>query len=121
MAFVIHVHSGLGPLHYDLMLEGAEALATWQLAVPPTELEAGQSVAARELPDHRKLYLTYEGPIRNNRGQVEILDHGEYEPLETGDRRWVVLINGRLISGKFELSRLDPWSVNWEIRRLSED
>ena len=52
-AFVIQIHSGCGPVHYDLMLERGQRLATWQLPKSPAEVRPAQSVPARKLKDHR--------------------------------------------------------------------
>ena len=112
--FVIQIHSGCGPTHYDLMLERPEALATWQVASSPAELAPGGSLAARRLGDHRKAYLTYEGPVSGGRGQVAILDAGSYEPVASADGRWLVRLAGRKLRGTFELIRTgecDAWTL----------
>ena len=59
--------------HWDLMLESGEVLRTWRLASCPV---AGASVAAEAAPDHRRLYLDYEGPISGGRGHVFRWDSG---------------------------------------------
>jgi hypothetical protein len=62
-------------LHWDLMLEDGEVLRTWRLAAPPGP---GTAIAAEALPDHRKHYLDYEGPVGGGRGTVRRWDRGEY-------------------------------------------
>ena len=73
--FVILVHSGHGPTHYDLMVEHGPALATWQLETDPAAAE-NADLPARRLADHRPAYLDYEGPIRGGRGHVRQADSG---------------------------------------------
>lgn len=49
--------------------EGAAPLTTFRLADRPDGNDWKELVAIR-LPDHRRLYLDYEGPISDNRGHV---------------------------------------------------
>jgi hypothetical protein len=119
-AFVILAHSGHGALHYDLMLEEGAALATWQLAAAPEEWLAGTALAARKLPDHRREYLTHEGPVSKGRGRVERIDSGTFEIARAGEGLWDVRLSGAAVRGRFELRRVGPEADAWELRRLSE-
>jgi hypothetical protein len=114
--FVIQIHSGWGPTHFDLMLECGEALATWQLAASPAGLAPGGAMPARKLPDHRRDYLTYEGPVSGDRGAVRILDAGAYELLEDGGGRCEFRLAGRIVQGDFELRRCDR-AEDWTLTR----
>lgn len=61
------------PSHWDLLLEFGERLATWELPCPLDDTRDRDSATAgplRRLPDHRHLYLDYEGPIAGDRGHV---------------------------------------------------
>lgn len=69
-------------LHWDLLLETGDVARAWRLLRNPAIEEP---IAAEELPDHRLLYLDYEGPVSNDRGTVAAIFRGEYEP-ETGSR-----------------------------------
>jgi hypothetical protein len=120
-AFVIHIHSGHGRSHYDLMLLRGETLATWQLLRSPVALEVGESLAARKLPDHRAAYLTYEGPLSRERGKVKRLDRGSYQLLTEQSERWELVFNGQKITGRYELEYCGPDVNAWIFRRLSED
>jgi len=64
--------------HWDVMLETDTALKTW--AITPQH-PAGSSFAcpAIPLPDHRKIYLEFEGNVAGNRGAVVRIDDGLYE------------------------------------------
>lgn len=84
--------------HFDWMFESDGALRTW--ATPPidlrngpdsieTESVAAESVAAESveigcqlLPDHRLVYLDYEGPISRGRGTVTRQAAGGYRLIE---------------------------------------
>lgn len=116
--FVIHIHSGCGGRHYDLMLADGDALATWQLPRSPAELAAGESIAARRIQPHRTAYLDYEGPVGG--GRVDRLDRGTYERLadEATCRR--VRLHGHRLNGPFELRRPDAETDAWTLRRLPD-
>src|SRR5690606_18886921 len=65
-------------LHWDLLLESGESLRGWRLANPPG---SDGRILAEPLPDHRLVYLDYEGPVSGDRGAVKRWDAGEYMPL----------------------------------------
>ena len=119
--FVIQMHSGHGPTHYDLMLRNGGALATWQLDHMPTDAVAGRDAPARKLPDHRLTYLTYEGPLSKGRGQVRIVDRGLCELIEQQSGRWRFRLDGAQVRGVFELVRIGDTGDEWVLRRLAED
>lgn len=114
MQFVIQIHSGSGPTHWDLMLQDGQALATWQLAAPPPA-QAGAAIPARPLAAHRVAYLTYEGPVSNNRGRVDKLDGGDYVTLSRTPGRWEFQLRGAAIAGRFELA---AQGEAWLLRRI---
>jgi hypothetical protein len=116
LAFVIHEHSGFGPTQYDLMLEDGPALATWQIPVSPPEIGQGQSISATKLPDHRRHYLDYQGPVSGNRGEVGRLDRGTYELLARAEGLWRVKLRGGAIEADFELVRQE--GNVWQLHRL---
>jgi hypothetical protein len=88
--------------HWDFLLEKGEALLTWRLSAPP---DAGV-VDALEMPDHRRLYLDYEGPVSGGRGNVTRWDGGTFDwEVSKRDRLAVRLCGGRL-RGVFRLERV---------------
>jgi len=78
LSFVVLHHLGHGPEHYDLMLQipSQTMLLSWRITLPPEQWKVPATVAAARLPDHRPLYLTYEGPISKNRGHVQQIAAG---------------------------------------------
>ena len=58
--------------HWDLLLEHPNLeisqLLTFEVPAPPQKWE--ETLLVRQLPDHRPMYLAYEGPIAGNRGFV---------------------------------------------------
>ena len=120
-AFVIHLHTGHGPRHYDLMLERGDGLATWQLGGDPAALAAGESMPAARLPDHRRAYLTYEGPVSRGRGQVERIDRGTCELIRADEAHWDIRLEGQRCRGRFELVAGDDPSEPWTLTRREPD
>lgn len=112
-------------LHWDFMLESGNHLLTWRLDRIPgsaTENASGAvEIAAQALPDHRKDYLDYEGPVSGNRGSVIRIDRGSYELLASSDTEMIVDLNGDHIRGEAQLLRVSPqgspdesaWRMIW--------
>lgn len=78
------VPAGFGrPSHWDLLLEREENCWTWALETLPQGLseDGPPQSAALRLPDHRKHYLTHEGPLSDGRGHVQRVLAAEYEWL----------------------------------------
>jgi hypothetical protein len=115
--FVMLEHSGHGPLHWDLMLEQGETLATWRLAARP-DVGLGETIYAERLADHRLAYLDYEGPVSGGRGEVRRIDRGSWRPIETEATHWQVEFDGQVLSGGYELRRGGADSRVWSFRRL---
>ena len=92
--FVILRHDSPQGVHFDLMLEAGEVLKTWSLPQPP---EPGVEMACNSLPDHRLLYLDYEGPISGDRGSVSRWDRGTYCIERQDEREWIVELAGNRI------------------------
>jgi hypothetical protein len=90
--FTISQHTGSKDGdHYDLMLEQSEGLKTWRLI--NTAFQVFQ--VARQIKDHRKTYLDYEGEISGDRGKVKIWDTGTYTIDEWKEDRIQVALVGK--------------------------
>ena len=110
--FVIQKHSGWGPTHFDLMIEDADTLATWQFAADPwTSPEA--TLPCRRIADHRRAYLDYQGPVSGGRGRVDIVSAGRVELAHCDGQRWRGVAQGR---GGFVLAQVrgDQWQWSWQ-------
>jgi len=117
-AFVIQFHAGFGPDHYDLMIEAGETLATWRFADPPGG--AAGPLPCERIADHRRAYLTYEGPVSGGRGTVRIVDRGTCDVTACTEDRWVVRFRGQALAGAFELLRDDEAESRWQLRPLRD-
>ena len=77
LPFVVLHHTGVPEPHFDLLLAlpGDGRLPTWRLSTPPETWPTAAPAAVR-IADHRRAYLTYEGPISGNRGHVRQIANG---------------------------------------------
>lgn len=88
LRYAILRHDGIEHPHFDLMFEtspGSE-LATWRSDVWPIQTVT----LVDRLPDHRAGYLTYEGPVSNDRGHVRRVASGTCLITLATPRQWVI-------------------------------
>ena len=97
-------------LHWDLMLEVGEVLRTWRLDAIP---RPGCTCHALQLPDHRLIYLDYEGPVSGDRGVVERIAGGEYVWVEDSACRVAILVQGEWLAGQLSLEK--GQGGQWEV------
>lgn len=74
---VLH-HTGIARPHFDFLFEiepNAAGLTALRCPRWPPEI----SDLLEELPEHRLIYLDYEGPISGDRGSVTRVDAGEID------------------------------------------
>ncbi len=108
--FVILDHDHPTP-HWDFLLESGPALRAWRLAEQPSP---GRPIAATPLPDHRTLYLDYEGPVGGNRGRVVRWDAGTFAwEFDASDEIRVRLAGAR-VRGRVTLRRTAGGDWTWE-------
>lgn len=111
MRFVLLEHRRGHEVHWDLMLEQPNGeLRTWALPARPPW--SGWRTA-EELPPHRSLYLTYEGPISGNRGHVKRIDRGVHRTFASGETEVRAALRGLKMPVMVELQRLNEF-INLE-------
>ena len=88
LRYAILRHDGIEQPHFDLMFETAPGskLATWRSDVWPIDGVA----QVERLADHRAEYLTYEGPVSGNRGQVSRVTSGTCLITLATPMQWVI-------------------------------
>lgn len=108
------------PSHWDFMLEWGDALRTWdlrQLPIAWANALDGESAAgyvpAIPLPDHRSIYLEFEGPLSGDRGTVHQCDRGTYEVFSETEDALQIRLEGTRICGLLKLEK------NGEVWQLS--
>ncbi len=94
--FALLHHTGITAPHYDLLIAvpGEERLRTWCIETPPESWpqsadSAGQP-PARRTPDHRLIFLSYEGEISGGRGSVRRIAEGTVELISQTTTAWRV-------------------------------
>lgn len=107
--FVVLAHDWPSP-HFDLMLECNGTLRTWRLPEAP---HPGCAIPAEPLPDHRRRYLEYEGPVGSNRGWVVQWDKGTYDVDTMTAEELSVHLHGSKLHGAVRIGCESPdhWSV----------
>jgi hypothetical protein len=119
--FVVLRHVLADGEHWDLLLDRGDALATWQLLDDPADLAPRgplRSLRARPIGDHRRAYLTYEGPVSGGRGHVTRVDRGTHAVLEQHADAWALRLSGARLAGRFNLRRVGPPADAWELQRI---
>ena len=88
--------------HWDFLLDPGqeEPLWTWRIHSAPDQ--PGQLVAER-LPDHRRAYLDYEGPVSQGRGKVSRWDSGEYFVIASPEGTQRFRCVGEKLRGEIQL------------------
>lgn len=102
--FVILTHHAPSGLHWDLMLEWGPTLKTWSLSRQPDQY--GPTLEGTPLPDHRTMYLDYEGPISGGRGEVRRWDAGQFALLDDTAEALLLKLEGELLAGNYSLASL---------------
>ena len=87
--------------HWDLLLQREDRLLAWALEGNPL-LVPGRH-RAHPLPDHRLVYLDFEGPLSADRGSVTRWDRGPLEWLESPAGHWMAQIEGSRANGQLSL------------------
>ncbi|TWT53448.1 hypothetical protein Pla22_10770 [Rubripirellula amarantea] len=103
--------------HLDWMFE--QSKATSLLTFSTTEVGSWDSafeLKAFSLPDHRSIYLDYEGPIGHDRGAVQQVIAGTFAWLENHDDRKVMNLQW---SKSDEANLGEPKSASVRFQRIS--
>jgi hypothetical protein len=77
-----------------------------------------EPIKAEQLPDHRKAYLEYEGPVSGNRGTVSRWEEGEFNFLQKSPNEMVVRLHGQQLHGTIKLVRESAGSNSWQLEFL---
>ncbi len=119
-AILIHDHPFV---HWDLLVEQGEALRSWRLLESPARwvlatthsAPTHAALSAESIPDHRLMYLDYEGPVSRERGSVVRWDGGSCEWFELKEKSARVRLFGSRLCGDLTLV-LNPNSLLWTAR-----
>jgi hypothetical protein len=109
--FVIQEHKKQDEeTHWDLMLEQGDVLKTFRLNLHPESIK-GKPALAIPISDHDKRFLSYEGPVNQGLGSVQLVEQGSYSTLLQNDSTWRLSLSGTLLKGVFEIVQTQegPW------------
>ncbi|MDY6935283.1 MAG: DNA polymerase ligase N-terminal domain-containing protein [Spirochaetota bacterium] len=107
MKFVILHHTN-GTDHYDLMIEYGKSLLTWHVSTDKImSLLKGEMIEVERIQNHRKEYLSFEGALSSNRGNVSIFDSGNYEAISFNNERIEITLYGRMLNGKILIKNIE--------------
>lgn len=114
------LHLGHGRPHYDWLLafDDAGPLVTFRVGQPATDwLDAGRLELTR-LADHRRTYLTYQGPVSGDRGMVSRVDEGTHQPQVFAMDHILTTVTWRQVTLWTDLTQVtdDRWSMTIEQR-----
>ena len=86
--FAVLRHEGIDSPHFDLLIETGpdRPLATWRCDAWPI----AATTTLTRLPDHRRIYLDYEGPVSGGRGTVRRVAGGQCMLRIESNERWIV-------------------------------
>ncbi len=101
---VVLKHDAPRGLHWDLLLETHTRLWTFAVPEPPQLWAKREELPVERLPDHRRIYLDYEGPVSGNRGTVWRCDEGDYLLLVRRQNRLRLAVHTRHLHGILELT-----------------
>jgi hypothetical protein len=109
LRYVVLRHEGFGDPHFDVMFETAPQapLATWRAQVWPPK--SGDYWT--RLGDHRRDYLTYEGPVSRGRGEVRRTGAGSLETYRQNDDRSVSITLDTGLELELVRDGADRWLV----------
>lgn len=90
-------------VHWDLLIaaDDTERVPTWRLLRDPRA--AVGEIPAERIADHRRHYLTYEGPVSGDRGYVRRVDAGGLRAEQIAEDRLAAEFDGEHLRGHYEI------------------
>ena len=103
--YAVLQHDGVKPPHFDLLFETDPRmpLTCWRSEVWPIIT----TIPLVKIADHRREYLTYEGPVGSDRGSVRRVASGYYRLSRPSPGIWHLTFRDYMGFSKLEFSRHD--------------
>jgi len=120
--FVVLRHETDTDIHYDWMIEdpaaptGTGVLLTFRAGWPPAALSPRRAWTVERLPDHRRAYLDYEGPISGGRGRVRQVASGRAIAHQSSHAHLDLTLSLRNRNRRCQLARLG--GTTWQLSTL---
>jgi hypothetical protein len=96
--------------HYDFLFDTSDTSSLVTFRLPDWPLAPATTHPALKLRDHRRIYLTYEGQISNDRGHVLRVAEGEVRIVQSG-ANWLLSSPDDRPFLSFEPVQNDEWRV----------
>jgi DNA ligase D-like protein (predicted 3'-phosphoesterase) len=111
--FVIQEHHATH-LHFDFRLELDGVLRSWAVPREPP-LETGIKRLAIQVDDHALSYAKFHGEIKEGygKGTVKIWDSGTYEMEEKCEKKFVFVLHGKKLKGRYTLLKFEKAKNGW--------
>jgi len=114
-----------GQSHFDWLIDQPELqkehrLLSFRCHFRPDE-QSQQMQEVEQMPDHRFVYLSYEGPVSNNRGSVARVAFGSVVEFAKTDRSISVLIQWGQKSIRYHLTRMSQMNSIWQLDQSVQD
>lgn len=110
--YAILEHRQGNQVHWDFFLQRGAVLQAWRLEEPP---QPNTTMQCSSAPDHRLVYLDYEGPLSGDRGHVKRWDWGEYRLELDTPTAIAITVTGHRLLGSLELERDTPGETQWRL------
>jgi hypothetical protein len=116
--FAVLHHTGVEPAHYDLLFELNETAPLITFRMPRWPVVG--TLTGMKLRDHRRVYLSFEGSIPGERGQVMRVDEGLVGLTETPTGWRLKLPDGRTAVMLDSENPQNPHENIWQITAVQE-
>jgi DNA ligase D-like protein (predicted 3'-phosphoesterase) len=121
LIFVVQEHHATR-LHWDFRLELDGVLKSWAVPKEPS-VEEGVKRLAILVDDHALSYATFHGEIKEGygKGSVKIWDNGFYEMESVHDNKFVFVLHGKKLKGRYTLLKFLKAKNGWLFFKNQED
>ena len=106
-----------GDSHFDWMIDQPHLLTEHRLLTFRCEIRPDflprNGMIAQMLPDHRKVYLTYEGHLTDNRGSVTRVAQGTIEIVERTEQSMQMQVQWPSSNQIIEGTCIESSSSSW--------
>ena len=111
--FVVQEHHATH-LHYDFRLQIDGVLKSWAVPKEPPLVEGVKRLAIL-VDDHDLSYARFEGLIDGGygKGSVKIWDEGTYEMESEHDNKFVFILHGKKLIGRYTLLKFEKAKNGW--------
>ena len=111
--FVVQFHRATHD-HYDFRLEVDGVLKSWAVPKPPP-LDKETKRLAIQVDDHALSYAKFQGEIKEGYGKgiVKIWDKGTYKLESKKPTKWVFILQGKRMKGKYVLLKTSYGKNSW--------